>query len=245
MTYNKLHMLLTDRRYTAAENLLETNVSNRQMSFVRYKGDLPIVIVMKNQGPESLVLALLHALPKCVLERDEFGKTLFQIAKEYGCTKKILREIEEVKKSTQEQQISSSDKSNASASNVTQSSSEDLRTSFRSQESVKISSFRLKGDDKDISPSSDISGRYFDERRTYFRSQSTGPLPRVNGNNEEMSPYSDTRDRYFENARESFLSQRSFRVSSYHLTEGDAKMLSSRRNVLAPKRLNSQLSPRR
>ena len=249
MTYNKLHMLLTDRRYAAAEKLVKTNVSSNKMSSVRYKGDLPIVIVMKNQGPESLVLALLHDLPQCALERDEFGKTLFQIAKECGCTRKILREIAEVKNSTQEyrqeQQISLSDKSYASPSNVTHSSSEDLRTSFRSQESVKMSTFRLKRDDKDISPSSDIGDRYFDERRTYFRSKSMRALPRLNDNFEEMSPHSDTIDRYIENTRESFISQRSVRMSSYHLTEGDVRMLPSRRNVLAPKRLNSQLSSRR
>ena len=107
MTYNQLHTLILERRYELVEHFLQSSRSIRNMSSVKYHGDLPIVIVMKSQGPDSTILALLDVNPKCVMEKNASGKTILHIAKESNCSNRVIRKLVEVMESMEKLAFSS------------------------------------------------------------------------------------------------------------------------------------------
>ena len=154
MTYNKLHTLILERRYVLVEHFLQSSQSIRKMSTVKYHGDLPIAIVVKCQGPDSTILALLGVCPKCVMEKDASGKTILHIAKESNCSNRVIQKIKEVMESMEKLASSS--------------------YSFYSDKSERTASFS--------SLSTDISDDYFEERREYFRSQRSIRISSINLN---------------------------------------------------------------
>ncbi len=152
MTYNQLHTLILERRYELVEYFLQSSRSIRKMSTVKYHGDLPIAIVMKCQGPDSTILALLDVYPKCVMEKNASGKTILHIAKESNCSNRVIRKLEEVMESMEKLAISSV-----------------LFDEFEKTASVS-------------SPSTYIKDGYFEERREYFRSQRSIRISSINLN---------------------------------------------------------------
>ena len=157
MTYNQLHTLILERRYELVEHFLQSSRSIRKMSTVKYHGDLPIAIVMKCQGPDSTILALLDVYPKCVMEKNASGKTILHVAKESNCSNRVIRKLKEVIESMKELASSSS--------------------SFHSDKSEKTASVS--------SLSTHISSDYFEERREYFRSQRSIRINSINLNVED------------------------------------------------------------
>ena len=157
MTYNKLLTLILERRYELVEHFLQSSRSIRKMSTVKYHGDLPIVMVMKCQGPDSTILALLEVYPKCVMDKDASGKTILHIAKESNCSNRVIRKLKEVLESIEKLANSSS--------------------SFHSDKPEKRASIS--------SLLTNISGDYFEERREYFRSQRSIRISSINLNEED------------------------------------------------------------
>ncbi len=153
MTCNQLHTLILERRYELIEHFLQSSRSIRKMSTFKYQGDLPIVIVMKCQGPDSTILALLDVYPKCVMDKDASGKTILQIAKESNCSQRVIRKLKEVSKSLEKLANSSSsfhsDRSEKtdSVSSLSGEYFEERREYFRSQRSIRISSINLNVED--------------------------------------------------------------------------------------------------
>ena len=152
MTYNQLQTLILERRYELVEHFLQSSRSIRKMSTVKYHGDLPIVIVMKCQGPDSIILAFLDVYPKCVMDKDASGKTILHIAKESNCSNRVIRKLKEVMELMEKLTISS--------------------VLFdESEKRVSVSSL-----------STYIKNGYFEERREYFRSQRSIRICSINLN---------------------------------------------------------------
>ena len=103
MTKNKLLTLILERRYELIEHFSQSSRYIRKMSTVKYHGDLPIAIVMKCQGPDSTILALLDVRPKYIIDKE---KTILYIAKESNCSNGVIRKLEEVLESMEKLAIS-------------------------------------------------------------------------------------------------------------------------------------------
>ena len=80
MSFNELHVHLMDRKYHLIPNFLQSSEDHAQMASVTFYKDYPLVVAIKQEAPESVILALVQAYPEAIFYTSKQNEFPYEIA---------------------------------------------------------------------------------------------------------------------------------------------------------------------